>query len=224
MSTFGVPALLDLVEQGDRAVLAQLGNRVTYDGGELVHGRGDVGTALGIVVSGKVNLFRVRANGALVFASAVEAGQNFGDVVSIAGSNRTHHAVAEGQTIVDHFTQVQLDAILRDYPAITLALYNVASHRLKTAVEMLDDARMLRTEVRLAKMLRRMASSSGSGAGAVISTLQDVLCQILGLSTVSVAHALKSLGQKGLVETGYRKIAIPDLSLFDKWLEAHDWE
>lgn len=222
MSAFGVPALLDLIDEGECVALARLGNRVTYDSGELVHDRGDVGTALGIVVSGRVNLYRMRANGALVFASAIEAGQNFGDVVSIAGSNRTHHAVAEGHTIVDHFTQAQLGVILRDHPAITLALYNVASYRLKAAIEMLDDARMLRTEVRLAKMLRRMVL--GSGVGAVIPTMQDVLCQILGLSTVSVAHALKSLGQKGLVETGYRKIAIPDLAAFDEWLAAHDWE
>ncbi|MFM2301451.1 MAG: hypothetical protein RLZZ84_1187 [Pseudomonadota bacterium] len=222
MSTFGAPGLLDLLDEGDRTILARLGNRVSYGNGELVHDRGDVGTALGIVVSGKVNLYRMRANGALVFASSVEAGQNFGDVVSVSTSNRTHHAVAEGHATVDHFSQAQLGVILRDHPAITLALYKVASHRLKTAIEMLDDARMLKNEVRLAKMLRRMVSIPDGRVA--IPIMQDVLCQILGLSSVSVAHALKSLGQQGLLETGYRQIVIPDLPAFDAWLKTHDWE
>ncbi len=222
MTSFGVPALLDLLGEEDRAALARLGNRVTYPSGGLVHDRGDVGTALGIVISGQVNLYRIRANGVPVFASSVLAGQNFGDVVSVTGSSRTHHAVAEGQTTVDHFSRKQLEMILRDRPAITHALYVIASHRLKTAIDMLDDSRMLKTEVRLAKMLRRMAMVSGTSA--VIPVMQDSLCQILGLSSVSIAHALKSLGNQGLVKTGYRQIAISDLGAFDAWLKTQDWE
>lgn len=222
MSTFGAPALLNLISDNERRAMVRLSNRVAYSNGELVHDRGDVGTALGIVISGRVNLYRTRSNGTLVFASAVEAGQNFGDVVSMTGAKRTHHAVAEGQTIVDHFGQSQLDRILTDHPAITLALYKVASYRLKTAIDMLDDARMLKTEVRLAKMLRRMVSAEGSYV--VIPAMQDVLCQMLGLSSVSIVHALKSLRQLGLIETGYRQITILDLTKFDAWLQENDWE
>lgn len=222
MSTFGAPSLLNLISDDERRALVRLSNRVVYGNGELVHDRGDVGTALGIVVSGRVNLYRTRSNGALVFASAVEAGQNFGDVVSITGAKRTHHAVAEGQTVVDHFGRSQLDRILIDHPAITLALYKVASYRLKTAIDMLDDARMLKTEVRLAKMLRRMVTVEGNYV--VIPAMQDVLCQMLGLSSVSIVHALKSLRQLGLIETGYRQITIMDLTKFDAWLQENDWE
>lgn len=222
MSTFGAPSLLNLISDDERRALVRLSNRVAYGNGELVHDRGDVGTALGIVVSGRVNLYRTRSNGTLVFASAVEAGQNFGDVVSITGAKRTHHAVAEGQTVVDHFGRSQLDRILIDHPAITLALYKVSSYRLKTAIDMLDDARMLKTEVRLAKMLRRMATVEGNHV--VIPAIQDVLCQMLGLSSVSIVHALKSLRQLGLVETGYRQITIMDLAKFDAWLQENDWE
>lgn len=222
MSHFGAPVLLNLINDEDRRILAQLSNRVTYGDGELVHDRGDVGTALGIVVLGRVNLYRTRSNGTLVYASAVEAGQNFGDVVSITAAKRTHHAVAEGQTVVDHYSQSQLDRILLDHPTITLALYKVASCRLRTAIDMLDDARMLKTEIRLAKMLRRMVSVKGNYA--IIPAIQDVLCQILGLSSVSIVHALKSLRQLGLLETGYREIIIPDLIKFDAWLQENDWE
>lgn len=222
MSAFGSPSLLKLLTKDECAALERLGNRVTYGSGELVHDRGDIGTALGIVVSGRVNFFRTQASGALVFVSAVETGQNFGDVMSIANSNRTHHAVADGQTVIDNFSHAMLDIILRDHPAITLALYKVASHRLKTAIDMLDDARMLKTEVRLAKMLRRMVTDPSPMVA--IPVMQEVLCQILGLSSVSIAHALKSLGRQALVETGYRQIVIRDLVAFDKWLEMHDWE
>lgn len=222
MTSFGVPTLLDLLDEDDRAALARLGNRVTYGNGELVHDRGDIGTALGIVISGQVNLYRMRANGVLVFASSVLPGQNFGDVVSVTGSGRTHRAVTAGSTVVDHFSQAQLEFILCDYPAVTLALYKVAAHRLKTAIEMLDDVRILKAEVRLAKILRGMATVANSPV--TIPVMQDTLSQILGLSSVSVAHALKSLCNQGLLETGYRQIVIIDLAVFDSWLETQDWE
>lgn len=222
MSTFGVPALLHLIDSAEREVLAKLANRVSYQSGEIVHDRGDDGTALGIVIAGRVNLYRMRVTGAHVFVSAVEAGQNFGDAVSMTDAKRTHHAVAEGHTVVDHFSQVQLQGLLRDYPAITFALYKVAAYRLSTAIEMLDDARMLNTEVRVAKMLRRMVT--GSDIYVAVPIMQDVLSQILGLSSVSIAQALKSLGQKGLVETGYRQVIIPDVPALDAWLRLHDWE
>ncbi len=224
MSAFGAPTLLGMLGDADRATLARLGNRVTYGNGELIHDRGDVGTALGIVIAGNVNLYRTRSNGTLVFASSVEVGQNFGDVVSVTASNRTHHAVAVGNTTVDHFTLAAFGEILRDHPSITVALYKVASARLTTAVAMLDDSRMLTTEVRLAKMLRRMVPHDQSGGRFEIPVMQDVLCQILGLSTVTIAHALKALRKKRLIETCYRRIVVPDLFTFDAWLKVNDWE
>ncbi len=222
MSDFGTPALLDLVGESGRAVLERLGNRASYQDGEFVHHRGDTGNAMCVVISGQVSLHRMRPDGLLVFVSSINAGQNFGDTISIVGSKRSHHAVAVGHTVIDHYSSHDLDAILRDHPEIVLALYRIATYRVTWAVDMLDDARMLKSHVRLAKMLRRMAVVSKSSA--IVPTAQDVLCQVLGLSSVSVVHALGKLARKGLIETGYRRITIPDIKAFDAWLGSQDWE
>lgn len=129
MSAFGAPILLDLIGPPERAILKRIANRVAYQDGEIVHDRGDVGTAFGLVVDGTVALFRTLADGRQVFVSAVEVGQNFGDAASLIDSSRTHHAVAVGNTVIDHISQDNLNCLLNEYPAIVLALYKIASFR-----------------------------------------------------------------------------------------------
>lgn len=222
MLNFGTPALLDLVGESGRTVLERLGNRASYRDGEFVHHRGDIGNAMCVVISGRVNLHRMRPDGLLLFVSSIEAGQNFGDTISMVGSKRSHHAVAVGHTVVDHYGGHELDLILRDHPEIVRALYRIAAHRVTWTVDMLDDARMLKMPMRLAKMLRRMAVVTGHSAE--VPATQDVLCQVLGLSSVSVVHTLGKLAREGLIKTGYRRILIPDIGAFDAWLASQDWE
>jgi DNA-binding GntR family transcriptional regulator len=82
--------------------------------------------------------------------------------------------------------------------------------------------RMLPTHVRLAKMLLRMLRSSS--VPGEVQCRQDELCQILGLSSVSIVHNLKLLAAEELVETGYRNIKIPNADRLEQWIAAHDWE
>lgn len=222
MFSFGSPVLLHMVSAEDRATLEKLGNRVSYDDGEIIHQRGDVGAAMGIVISGSVALYRTRADGRQVYVTSANAGQNFGDAISITGSNRTNQAVAAGLTTVDHYTQAALTRIWSTMPQVTLALYKVAAHRLAHFLEIFDDIRMLPAELQLAKMLRRM--SQARTGEAVVPLQQEKLCQMLGLSAVSVATGLKSLSSQGLIKTGYRRITIIDVTEFDLWLALQDTE
>lgn len=110
--------------------------------------------------------------------------------------------------------------ILEEHPRLVQAMYRVAAFRLTTAIDMLDDIRMLPTQVRVAKMLMRMVQSSpGSGE---IFCRQDELSQILGLSAVSVVHTLKLLSAQGLIETGYRRFFVPDIQKLDRWVNTRD--
>ncbi len=222
MTTFGAPNLLALLDDTERLQLAALGQRRSYRDQEVIHERGDRGASLSIVIEGNVSLYRIMRDGSIVFASSVAAGQNYADSASVSGAARTHRAIAQGAAIVDHYDSTAFAAILDRHPAILKALYLVSSYRLNLAIEMLDDARILPTPVRLAKMILRMAKASPL-AGAVPGR-QEELAQILGLSTVSVIQNLKLLAAEGLVETGYRQIKVPDIDRLEHWIRAIDWD
>jgi CRP-like cAMP-binding protein len=222
MSTFGIPPLLQLLGDEDRQFLANSAVRRSYRDGEIIHERGDIGSAMSIVIEGSVALYRVRIDGNIIYASTAVAGQNYGDYVSICGTARSHRAVAQGPTRIDHYSQSALDELLVYHPPIVQALYRVAAYRLTTAVEVLDDMRMLPTHVRLAKMVLRMLRASP--VPGEVQCRQDELCQILGLSSVSIVHNLKLLAADGLVTTGYKNIKIPDADRLEQWIAEHDWE
>ena len=222
MSTFEAPSILALLAKEERDTLAALGQRRTYRDQEVIHERGDIGACLSIVIEGSVALYRIMSNGSIVFASAVSPGHSYADSVSVAGSFRTHRAVAQETAVVDHFDKAAFQTILEHHPPIVRALYHIASYRLNMAIEMLDDARILPTRVRLAKMLLRMEKDSPTPG--VVSGKQEQLAQILGLSTVSIVQNLRQLAAEGLVETGYRQIRVPDVDRLERWVKTVDWE
>ena len=220
MTTFGAPNLLALLNDTERLQLAALAQRRSYRDQEVIHERGDRGASLSIVIEGNVSLYRIMRDGSIVFASSVAAGQNYADAVS--GVARTHRAIAQGATIVDHYDQTAFDEILNHHPAILKALYQLSSYRLALAIEMLDDFRILPTRVRLAKMILRMAQASPLDG--VVLCKQEELAQIVGLSTVSVIQNLKLLAAEGLIATGYRQIKVLDLDRLELWINAVDWD
>ncbi|MFM5950118.1 MAG: Crp/Fnr family transcriptional regulator [Novosphingobium sp.] len=222
MTTFGAPNLLALLDDTERASLSALGQRRSYRDQEVIHERGDVGASLSIVIEGRVSLHRILSNGSIIFASSVMAGQNYADAASFSGGARTHRAIAQGATIVDHFDSAAFQEILDHHPSVLKALYLISAYRLNLAIEMLDDTRILPTRVRLAKMILRMAKSSPL-KGAVPGRQED-LGQILGLSTVSVIQNLKMLAAEGLIATGYRQIKVPDLDRLELWIKSLDWD
>lgn len=222
MTTFGTPSLLALLNDEERAALAALGQRRSYRDQEVIHERGDPGASMSIVIEGSVALYRIMSNGRIIFASTVMAGQNYADAVSVTGAARTHRAIAQGNTLVDHYDRAAFDEVVNRHPSILKALYQVASFRLIVAIEMLDDARILPTRVRLAKMILRMVKASPLEG--VVPGKQEDLAQILGLSTVSVIQNLKLLAAEGLIETGYRQIRVPDIDRLGAWVESIDWD
>lgn len=220
MTDFGTPNLLELLASREAAVLAAHSVRRHYHDGALVHDRGDPELRMGVVIKGGVKLMRLNRNGEIAFALTVRAGQNYGDTVALDRFERTHRAVAIGETAIDFLSADALYYILGNEPTIVGALYRVAAHRLVVAVDLIDDMRMLKIEARLAKYLLQMLDQPG-----VIDRIdctQDDLAQFLGVSSVTIAKGLRILVGQGLVKTGYRRIVVPNPDHVQAWLAAQD--
>lgn len=175
---------------------------------------------MGLVIKGAVKLMRLNRRGEVAFAATIHAGQNYGDTVALDRFERSHRAVAIGETEVDFLSADAFRHILGNEPAITAALYRVAAHRLSAAVDLIDDMRMLKVEARLAKHL--MSRLDRFGEPGRIACVQEELGQFLGVSSVTVAKALRILAGHGLITTGYGHILVPDPHRVQEWLAAQD--
>lgn len=211
--------LLELLEEPARAWLAAMGQRRIYANGELIHSRGDREPAMGIVISGRVQLCRIHADGANRFISVVQPGQHYGDIVMFGRRKRTHDAVALGDTTIDHYDHAAFEAVLGNADVMR-ALYHVTSLRLNGSLTMSDDLRSLPREVHLAKLLLHQWRQSGGQA--VISCTQEDLAGLLGISVMSMSKYLNALKREGLIETGYRQVILQDPQRLKRWLKERN--
>lgn len=207
----GAPSIVDLLDRESIARLRRLAVRKRYADGQLIHDRGDTEARMSMVVEGAVRLVRRTRGGRLVAATTVGPGRHYGDVVAISRHQRTHEAIAVGDTVVDHLSLTAFECILKTEPAIVRALYQITAQRLMTVIDLYDDVRFLSPVNRVAKLL--LASAGASSGSARVSCVQESLAQSLGLSTVTVGKCLAQLAREGAIVTGYRYIEIRDQSV-----------
>ncbi len=218
MTDFGSPALLHILPPEERDYLCSLGERRTFQDGELVHQHGDGDTGMGIVHSGSIKLVKSSKDGREVFLAHINPGQHYGDNVVNRRPARTHRAIAVGDTVIGHYYPDAMAKML-ERPPIVRALYEIASYRLLFAIDLLDDIRTHAPELRLAKLLWTMRSAAGGRDR--LECVQEDLANLMGVSTVTLAKALGALKRQSLVTTGYRQVTITDPELFAAWLKEH---
>lgn len=208
--------LLDKLTPETRRWLASVARRSSYRNREVIHKRGDSDPTMGVVVSGKVRLFRVHADGTQTYVSSIYPGQHFGDVLSIHRSAQTHDAVAVGATEIDHYDRKAFEA-LQARPEIVRALYEVTADRLISFMAFCDDLRGLPREVHLAKVLLHLGRSSPEKNSIVC--VQEDLAAFLGTSVMTLAKSIALLRREGMIETGYRRIRICDPARMYAWMK-----
>lgn len=207
-----------MLSPDERALVESRATRRKYRDGEIVHERGEGRAPIGVVVAGRLKLTYPCHDGQEKFSGLIHTGQNYGDSLLVHGSPRSHRAIAIGETVIDHLEREAFDLLLEE-PGILRALYRVATFRLNTTLQMLDDMRRLPPEVRLARLITYMQASQGEDR---LDFLQEDFAGMLGVSSVTLAKSLRQLEQRGFVEAGYRHLRVTDLSGLLAWLHGTD--
>lgn len=216
MSVSSVPRLSEILSPAEWALVESLAIRRKYRDGETIHERGDQEQTIGVVLAGQVKLINAHSDGLEVFSGLIHTGQNYGDAALLHGQARQHRAVAIGETVIGHLESANFNRLLGN-AAIARAFYIVASYRLSVSLALLDDMRTLAPEVRLGRLIIRMhQAAQGSDR---LDFLQEEFAGMLGISTVTLAKALRQLTRHGFIATGYRHIRINDPVKLARWLQ-----
>lgn len=114
-----VPLLAGL-EPRTRRRLAQIGKRRTYQPGEQIVREGTTGTALYIVLSGRVQVERADEAGQPL--GELKAGDFFGELALIEEHPRTASVVAADETECLLFPAWEFSALLDEHPEIAVPI------------------------------------------------------------------------------------------------------
>ena len=204
-ATAGGPFLELIGERAAAALELDAVQRRWPDGSVIFH-EGDRADRVLLVLEGRVKLVATERNGTGAVLAVRGAGELVGELAAVDGAPRSATALAMGAVSCAVVPAERFRAVLEAEPAAAMALVRILAGRLREAEGRRAEHGALDSVQRLARRLVELA-----GDGTMIEGLnQEDLAALIGSSRESVAKALQTLRNAGLVRTGRRSIEVLD--------------
>lgn len=177
---------------------------------ETIFSEGEKGTGFYVVLSGRVKIFKLSAEGKEQILHFFGAGEPFGEVPVFAGL----HFPANAETIEDcrllFFPRESFVGLIQRNPSIALNMLAVLSKRLRVFASLIEDLSLKEVPGRLAAYLLYL-SDKGSGASELELTItKSQLASLLGTIPETLSRIIGRMTGQGLIESDGRKIRILD--------------
>ena len=201
--------------------LARQAKPVRLGAREVLFAKGDPGDRLYLVVSGRVRVGVVSAEGREVTYALIGPGHVFGEIAVLDGGPRTADATAAEPSELLAFDRRDVLAFIRDHGDYGLRLIEILCSRMRHADELLEDIFFLSLPGRLAKQLLTLSDSIGErppkGGGVTIRMSQQAVADHMGISRESVNKVLSKWEQCGIVSLWRGQITIHDRDELDRF-------
>lgn len=212
-------ALFEELDERDLKALARMCRLRQVDRGTVVCSRGEPGDSMMIVSSGRVRISSVSIEGREIILNEILAGQPFGEIAFLDGSERTADATAleRSRLLVLHRRDFQ--PFLRERVDLCIAVMQLLCGRLRHTTEQVEDLALRSLEARLARVILAFVASSGKEMGqdgitVPLSLSQRELGEITGATRESVNKTLRSWREMGLAELHDKTFHILDADGF----------
>jgi CRP-like cAMP-binding protein len=184
-----------------------------WDRGSTVMSEGDKSDWVLVLTSGRVKVSSHTAVGTEVVLAVRGPGALLGDMSAVDGGPRSGTVTAlepiEGIVVRD------FAGFLHDHGRIAVLLLQLITGRLRDAdrkrIEYGAFDTTGRVATRLVELAERYGEATNEGVRVMLPLSQDELAGWTGASREAVSKALRSLRDRGLIETGRRRVIIYDL-------------
>jgi CRP/FNR family transcriptional regulator, cyclic AMP receptor protein len=180
---------------------------VTARKGKLVYMPGETSEALFLLKAGRVQIYRLSADGKKVVLSILQPETFFGDMPLAGQQMYGTYAEALDDCTVCVLGRADLERLLRTRPQVAIRLLEVVGRRLLEAEAVIEDFAFKSVPGRLATVLLRL--SAGGDDQLVGYTHQD-LAEIIGTYRETATQTLDDFKRRGLVELGRKHVRILD--------------
>ena len=173
---------------------------------------GDPSSWLGVVLEGRVKMIKHAENGKDVVLDLIAPGEMLGEIAAFNGEPYLATAQAMEPTVVASIHQDDYVRLLKQYPALALRAIEELGRRLREAQETIKSMAVERVERRIARILLKLAATTGSSNedGIVIElplTRQDI-AEMAGTTVETAIRTLSKFRKKGLIQTKQGRVII----------------
>jgi CRP-like cAMP-binding protein len=210
-----VPLFTDLSDQ-EFALIAKNVSRLRYERGATIFSEGDPCHELLIVEAGSVKIIKSAANGRQQLIGIERRGNSLAEVPVFDGGRYPASAEAASDVVVLRLPADAFRRICLQNPELSLKVFKVLGHRLRSLVSLVEDLSFSTVRARLISHLLLLATESGrqtsTGVQFDLAENNEELAARLGTVRELVSRNLGRLHGAGLIEMKRRSINIPNLA------------
>ena len=189
------------------AALASRASTRPMAAGERLFQRGDLGTAMLVVMTGEVRIVLPSLDGREQVLRIVQAGEVFGEMAVLDGGRRSADAVAQTNGRLLQLDRRDLMAQMHATPELALTILGVLSERLRATSWLLEAMLFHDAGARLATILLAMTQGQ---AGRRVDITQSALGDRIGTTRETVNRRLRELQNDGVLALESGRITVLD--------------
>jgi CRP/FNR family cyclic AMP-dependent transcriptional regulator len=163
--------------------------------GATIFAKGDAGTQLIAVLSGRVKIVVSSPEGREAVLNVVHEGEVFGEIALFDGCPRTASAIAVTDCELLSIDRRHFLPMVREQPDVAIKLIEILCARLRRSSEQYEDIMFLNLRARVAKLLLRLADEVGGPLPRKVLVTQQEMSQMAGLSRESINKQLRAWAQ-----------------------------
>lgn len=216
-----VPIFSDLEKETIDKILT-IGTTKTYPKESYILMEEGTGTAMFVIISGKVKVSRTSSDGREVILSILGEYDFFGEMAILDGLSRSASVIAMQDSELFIIQREQFLELLKDHPEIAINLLQELTQRLRAADSKIKALSLKDAEGKVATVILQLAEDLGKIKQGVVEIeklpLQQDLANMAGTSRETISRTLHSFAKKGQVELDGSKLRILD---FEKFRETY---
>jgi len=178
----------------------------TYKRGQIIFSEGDEGIGFYVIISGRVKIFKLSAEGKEQILHIMEKNDPFGEAAVFAGENFPASAEALVDTKVYLFPRRSFVELIKKNPSLALNMLAFLSRRLRRLASLVEDLSLKAVPGRLAAYLLYLSDRSNKSDILELDISKNQLAGLLGTIPETLSRILKKMDQDKLIRTSARRI------------------
>jgi CRP/FNR family transcriptional regulator len=180
---------------------------------------------LGFVVSGRVKVVKLSADGKEQVLRLLGPGRTFNDVPVFDGGPNPSSVQAVAPSVIGLLPKAAVQSLVDTQPKVAAAVIRVLASRLRALTVVIEDLALRGVVARVAKLLLDCARGhpallEGPGGTCQHRLTQQEIAAMTGSVREVVQRALKSLERDGAIRMERARVVVLDPMVLERWSES----
>jgi len=190
--------------------LATIAVEKSFKRGRTIFSEGEAGAGFYVVLSGKIKIFKLSAEGKEQILHVFGPGEPFGEVPVFEGRRFPAHATTLEETRCLFFPRTAFIELIKQTPSLALNMLGMLSRRLRRFTVMVDSLSLKEVPGRLAAHILYLSDSHEGKDEVELDIPKGQLAALLGTIPETLSRILTKMIKQGFIASDGSKMTILD--------------